>query len=287
MTEPVRDPHSGYLTTGHVWNGITELNSPVPRTVWGFFWVTHIAAFVILILWPAIPLWSSATKGLLQTDQHIEVNAAVASMADSRSIWADKIAAMPVAEIQADIALMAIVRGTGATLFATNCAACHGKGAAGGPGFPNLTDGDWLWGNDPAIIMETLRVGINSAHPDSRTAQMIGFGHDELLTKDQIAILVPYVRDLSKAARVADPSGARLFAENCASCHGENARGLIEVGAPNLTDDVWLYGGDVGAIRATLWNGRMGLMPSWETRLTEVNRKILTLYVLDKAEVAP
>lgn len=287
MTDPVRDPHSGYLTTGHVWNGITELNSPVPRAVWMFYWVAHLAALMILILWPAIPLWNTATKGLLGTDQHSEVNAAVADVVQARSVWTTKIAVMPVADIQADPALMTIVRQSGATLFGTNCAACHGKGAQGGPGFPNLTDADWSWGNDPDTIMETLRVGINSAHPDSRIAQMIGFGHDELLTKAQIALLVPYVMGLSVPGTVPDPAAMTLFAENCAACHGENARGLIEVGAPNLTDDIWLYGGDAAAIRTTLWTGRMGLMPTWEARLTEVDRKILTLYVLDIGAPAP
>ena len=279
--EPIRDPQSGYLPTGHVWNGITELNSPVPRGVWWFLGVTHVAALLILILWPAIPLWSTATKGLLGTDQHIEVNAAVAKAAQDRSTWTAQMATMPYPAIQADPALMTIVRDTGATLFGTNCAACHGTAAMGGPGFPNLTDADWLWGNDPEIIAETLRVGINARHPDTRIAQMIAFGHDELLTRDQIDALVPYVIGLSVPGAAADPVAATVFADNCSGCHGENAKGLIDVGAPNLTDDVWLYGGTADAIRDTLWNGRMGQMPSWETRLSDTDRRILTLYVLD------
>lgn len=281
MTEPIRDPHSGYLTTGHVWNGITELNSPVPRPVWWFFSVTHIAAVLILILLPAIPLWWTYSKGLLGADQHRAVAAAVANVVQERSVWTAQIAAMPVAAIEADPALMHIVRGTGATLFGTNCAACHGKHAMGGPGFPNLTDADWNWGGDPATIMETLRVGINVAHPESRVAQMPAFGHDELLTRDQVDVLVPYVMGLSDAASVPDPAAATLFSENCAACHGDNAKGLPDVGAPNLTDTIWLYGGSAEAVHTTLWNGRQGQMPSWEARLTETDRKILTLYVLD------
>jgi cytochrome c oxidase cbb3-type subunit III len=281
MTEPVRDPHSGYLTTGHVWNGITELNSPVPRPVWWFMSVTHIVALACLILLPAIPLWFTYTKGLLGTDQHSAVAAAVASAVDARSDWTAKMAAMPYTAIKADPALMHIVRETGATLFGTNCAACHGKAAMGGPGFPNLTDGDWLWGNDPETIAETLRVGINSAHPDSRIAQMPAFGHDELLSKDQVALLVPYIMGLSVPGTVPDPAAVTSFAENCASCHGDNAKGLQDVGAPNLTDDIWQYGGEAASVRATLWNGRQGVMPTWEARLSDTDRKILTLYVLD------
>ena len=155
----------------------------------------------------------------------------------------------------------------------------------GGPGFPNLTDADWLWGSDPDTIAETLRVGINAAHPESRIAQMPAFGHDQILTRSEVALLVEYVIGLSAQGTgldpVPNPAAATLFADNCVACHGEGGRGQIEIGAPNLTDDIWLYGGDAGAIRATLWNGRQGQMPAWEARLTETDRKILTLYVLD------
>lgn len=150
----------------------------------------------------------------------------------------------------------------------------------GGPGFPRLNDADWLWGNDPDTIYETLRVGINSTNPETRYAQMPAFGHDELLTREQIDLLVPYVMALSSPATATTPEGTTLFAENCASCHGENGGGLIEMGTPNLTDSVWQYGGSAEAIHATLQMGRQGQMPSWDPRLTDADRKILTLYVL-------
>ncbi len=283
MSEPVRDPHTGYLTTGHVWNGITELNAPVPRPVYWFMTLTHATALVMLILLPAVPLWYSYSKGLLGADQQVEADRAVAGAQAARRGWTDRIAAMPFAAIQADPGLLAIVRSTGATLFGTNCAACHGKAGMGGHGFPNLTDADWLWGNDPDAIALTLQVGINATHPDTRVAQMLAFGRDEYLTKDQVKALVPYVMGLSVPGPAPDPAAAALFAENCASCHGEDAKGLIEVGAPDLTDDIWQYGGDAASVRATLWNGRMGVMPAWEGRLSATDRKILTLYVLDLA----
>lgn len=281
MTTPERDPHTGYLTTGHEWNGITELNSPVPRPVWWFMSVTHVAALIIIVLLPAIPLWATYSKGLLGTTQDAEVGRSVAAAAEVRADWTTQIATLPFAAIQADAPLMDIVRSTGATLFGTNCAACHGTGGAGGPGFPNLTDTDWLWGNDPETIMETLRVGINWSHPDTRYAQMLAFGRDEYLTRDEVDALVPYVMGLSQPGTVPDPAAATLFAENCASCHGETGGGAQDSGVPNLTDDVWLYGGDAVSVRETLWNGRQGQMPAWEARLSDVDRKILTLYVLD------
>jgi len=284
MTDPVRDPHTGYLTTGHDWNGITELNAPVPRPVYWFLSVTHIAALIIVILLPAVPLWYTYSPGLLGVQQGDEADTAAANAAEVRRAWTDQIAALPYPIIQADPALMPIVRSAGATLFGTNCAACHGKAGTGGPGFPNLTNTDWLWGNDPETIALTLQVGINAAHPDTRIAQMLPFGRDEYLTKDQIKALVPHVMGLSVPGTVPDPAAATLFAENCASCHGDDAKGLIDVGAPNLTDDIWQYGGDAEAVRATLWNGRIGVMPAWEGRLSETDRKILTLYVLDLAQ---
>ena len=282
MTQvPERDPVSGYLTTGHAWNGITELNSPVPRAVWGFMVVAHVAALVILILMPAIPLGRSFTQGLLGTNDGQRVDAQVAAAAAVRAPWTDAILATDFAAIKADPALIHIVRSTGAPLFGSNCAACHGVLGGGNAGFPRLNDADWLWGNDPETIYETLRVGINSTHPDTRYALMPAFGHDELLTRAQIETLIPYVIGLGTPATVPVPEAVTLFTENCASCHGEAGKGLIEVGAPNLTDAVWQYGGSTDAIRATLRNGRQGLMPAWEGRLTEANRKILTLYVLD------
>ncbi len=284
---PERDPHSGYLTTGHAWNGITELNSPVPRAVWWFLGITHVVALVYMILMPAVPLWSTYTKGLLGTDQHSEVDAAVAQTVQARSDWTAQIAGLPDAAIQENRALMQIVRSTGATLFGTNCAACHGVAGMGGRGFPDLTDADWLWGDDAAIITETLRVGINVTHPDSRIAQMPAFGRDELLSRDQVATLVPYLIGLSQPGTVTAPEAATLFAENCAACHGDGGMGLTDIGAPNLTDDIWLYGGDAGTLRDTLWNGRQGQMPAWEARLSETDRKILTLYVLDLGKGAP
>ena len=282
MSVKERDPLTGHLTTGHEWNGITELNTRVPRPVWFFIGLTAVWSLVIWILLPAWPLLRTHTPGILGVDQRAKVAAQVAAANVARSDWTDAIAAKSVGEILADPGLMAHVDQTAPALFGDNCAACHGADAKGGPGFPSLVDGDWLWGGDPDTVLETIRVGINAPHPDTRTSQMLAFGKDGTLTHDQVLTVVQYVKSLSggEADPAAVAAGAAIFADNCASCHGDAAKGNPELGAPNLTDTVWLYGGDEATLVRTVTYGRQGWMPSWEGRLTEVDRKILTSYLL-------
>jgi cytochrome c oxidase cbb3-type subunit 3 len=182
---------------------------------------------------------------------------------------------------------MKIVRETGRPLFGDNCAACHGSNAKGSKGFPNLTTSSRLWGGTPEQIFETIRVGVNSVHRDSRTSQMPAFGRDQILQRKDIANVAAFVRSMSASPTGSVPdrgaleAGEKVFADNCASCHGEKGRGSAEVGAPDLTDRSWIYGGDLETIYATVWGGRQGRMPTWDGRLSELDRKILTLYVLD------
>jgi cytochrome c oxidase cbb3-type subunit 3 len=288
-----RDNYTGYLTTGHEWNGIKELNTPVPRAVYFFLLIAFVFSVGYWVLMPAWPLGVSYTKGLLGLDQRNIVQDSLKRAALGRSAWTKQIEAKSSQEIQADPALMNIVRQTGRTVFGDNCAVCHGLNAQGGHGFPNLTTTSWLWGGDPDAIAETIRVGINSPHPDSRTSQMPAFGHDQILQPADVDKVVTFVRSLSdpSTAKTAKPgdvdAGKEIFAANCAACHGEDARGNSDVGAPNLTDKFWIYGGDVQTIRNTLWNGRQGHMPSWEGRLTPLDRKILALYLFDQRMPAP
>jgi len=168
-------------------------------------------------------------------------------------------------------------------LWGDNCEACHGRAGAGGPGFPNLVDGAWLWGGDDETVLETLRVGINATHPETRVSEMLAFGATGILTRDQIRTVAAYVQSLSGLASPAEDTreGTTLFAENCASCHGENGTGDTSLGAPNLADDFWLYGGDSATLFQTIHNGRKGWMPHMEGRLSEAERKMLAVYVLD------
>ena len=281
MSVKDRDPLTGHQTTGHEWNGITELNTRVPRAVWFFVIVTHIWALVVWILLPTWPLVTTYTKGILGIDQREEVEEAVVVANAARADWAGRVEAAPAAEILDDPELMARVNGTAHQLFGDNCAGCHGRDAAGGPGFPSLIDDAWLWGGDTDTIMETLRVGINATHPETRWAQMPAFGLDGILPREDIRIVVDYVQSLSGTEAPADriAAGAATFAENCASCHGEDGRGNMELGAPNLTDDFWIYGGDDETMFTTIWGGRQGWMPAWEGRMTETERKILAVYL--------
>jgi cytochrome c oxidase cbb3-type subunit III len=290
--EPPRDGITGYLTTGHEWNGITELNTPVPRAVYFFLTVASLFSLGYWVLMPAWPLGDTYTKGLLGNDQRKIVAASLKAAALDRDTWTKKIADQSYSAIQASPALMADVRETGHALFGNNCAACHGVDAKGGPGFPNLTTSSWLWGGKPEDIFTTMRVGINSAHKDSRSSQMPAFGRDQMLKRDEVFKAASYVYSLSNpGSKEVDPknveAGKAIFAANCVACHGEDAKGNPELGAPNLSDTFWIYGGDLDTIDTTIWGGRQGHMPTWEARLSELDRKILTLYLIDKRTATP
>lgn len=284
MAVEERDPHSGYLMTGHEWNGIKELNTPVPWAVYFFLALAVVFSVVLWVLMPAFPTGTSYTKGLLGTDQRIIVADDLKQAAAGRAAWANRVETEDFAAVQGDPHLMAFVRETGRTLFGDNCAACHGRTAQGGKGFPILTTSSWLWGGDPEAIAETIRVGINSSHPETRISQMLAFGRESVIPREDVENVVAYVRSLSNQADVPVEkvtAGKEVFAANCASCHGENGAGMTDVGAPNLTDAFWIYGGDPESVFDTVWNGRQGHMPTWESRLSALDRKILTLYLVD------
>jgi cytochrome c oxidase cbb3-type subunit 3 len=287
-----RDGYTGYLTTGHEWNGITELNTPVPRAVYFFLTAAFLFSVGYWILMPAWPLGVSYTNGLLGIDQRKIVAASLQEAAVDRSVWTKRIVTESFAEIQSDPQLMNIVRETGHTLFGNNCAACHGHDAKGGPGFPDLTTSSWLWGGNPEQIFNTIRVGINSAHPDSHVSQMPAFGRDQMLPTADVLKVATFVYSLSNpGAKNIDPgtveAGRKIFATNCVTCHGNDARGNSELGAPDLTDKSWIYGGDLETIDSTIWGGRQGHMPTWDSRLSALDRKILTLYLLDRRTATP
>jgi cytochrome c oxidase cbb3-type subunit III len=290
MSVAERDPVTGHQTTGHEWNGITELNTRVPRIVWVCISLTVIWSLLIWIFLPAWPLVTTYTGGILGPDQREEVQEDVAAANTARATWTDRIMALSADEILADEELLARVTGTAPRLFGDNCAGCHGQDAAGGPGFPSLIDEAWLWGGDTNTVMETLRVGINAPHPDTRVAQMLAFGHDGILAREEIHAVINYVRSLSaggtKLPTDSLAEGKEIFTANCESCHGKNGTGLPELGAPNLTDSFWIYGGDDNAMFQTIWYGRQGSMPTMEDRLTEAERKILTVYLQKLREEA-
>jgi len=277
-----RDPVSGYTTTGHDWNGIKELNSPIPRIVLWFLAVTHIYAVIAWVLLPTWPLGQTYSRGLLGGDQQTAVQADIAAATVARADWTTALTIDSFDSIRADPDLMARAMATAAPLFGQNCQACHGAGGIGGPGFPRLNDDIWLWGGTAEQIETTLRYGINSPHPDAYYSQMPALGRDQMLTRPEISVLTDYVQTLGAGVIPDDPSeGAVLFQTNCAGCHGDDAKGIDGIGAPNLTDADWLYGGDAATIRHSLMNGRQGVMPAWEGRLSVAEIRMLALYVAD------
>lgn len=283
---PETDPVTGYETTGHDWNGIRELNSPLPRVV---LWSLILGAVYCVVSWVLLPTWPLGrdyTRGLLGIDQTAQARADHALIAAGRDGWEARFAGGDFDALAADDRLMALVRPAAARLFADNCAACHGEGGQGrdgrgGTGFPSLADGDWLWYPDPADIAEVLRVGINSDHPDTFYAQMPAFGRDGMLERAEIDLLAAHVAALPSGAADPDDPAAMLFADNCAGCHGDGGTGGLGSGAPSLTDAGWIYGGGESAIRATLTDGRAGVMPAWEGRLSPAEINLLALYVAD------
>ncbi len=282
-----RDPFTGHQTTGHEWNGIKELNTPVPRPVYFFLITMGVFALGWTLLMPSWPYGTGYFKGLLGVDQKQEVAKSIEEATAERANWMTRIEKANLAQIQSDGDLMRTVREDGRTLFGDNCAACHGANARGNKGFPNIAESPMLWGDDPQTVLQTVTVGINGADPNTRVSQMLAFGRDGMLTQEQVSLLAGFVTSLSDPAMVTDKNkeditkGKDLFVTNCVACHGKDAKGLVESGAPNLTDQYWIYGGSRGDIYQTIFSGRQGHMPSWGARLTPAQIKIITLYLLD------
>lgn len=284
MSIEEHDPHTGYKLTGHEWNGITELNTPVPRPVYFFLAAAFVVSVVYWILMPAWPTGVSYTKGLLGFDQRKAVETSLQRANSDRQAWATEIEHKSFAEVMANPRLMTIVRESGHQLFGDNCAACHGGDAHGQTGYPNLRDNVWLWGGAPDRVAETIRIGVNSGHEGSRVSEMTAFGRDGFLSTGDIRDVVAYVRGLSGLAASSEPSakhGAEIFTANCVTCHGEHGQGDMSRGIPNLTDADWLYGSSEDAVYQSVWGGRQGHMPTWGERLSPLDQRILVLYLLD------
>lgn len=267
-------------TTGHSWDGIEEFDNPMPRWWLWTFYATIVWGVIYTIAYPAWPLVSSATAGLLGYSTRAEVAAEINAVEEANAGINAQLASAELTEISADTTLNSYAVSSGAAVFRTWCAQCHGSGAAGFVGYPNLLDDDWLWGGDIEAIHATIAHGIrNEDDDDARYSEMPAFG--ELLESEEISQVVHYVMQLSGGdadAALAGP-GAEVFADNCSSCHGENGLGDREVGAPNLADAIWLYGGDEAALTETVTYSRYGVMPPWSQRLTEAQIRAVALYV--------
>ncbi|MBK5959097.1 cytochrome-c oxidase, cbb3-type subunit III [Rhodoplanes elegans] len=276
------DAVTGIATTGHEWDGIKELNNPLPRWWLWTFYACCIWAFGYWIVYPAWPLVSSYTAGVIGYSSRANVRADMVALQQLRGEKAAALAKADLADIEKDPNLLAFARAQGRAAFGDNCAPCHGTGATGSKGYPNLNDDDWIWGGTLDALHQTLQYGIRSGHAQARENQMPAFGKDGTLKKDEIVQVANYVRSLSgqpTRAGVDLAAGKQLFADNCAVCHGDDGKGNTELGAPNLTDRIWLYGGDEASLIETITNARAGVMPAWVDRLDPVTIKALAVYV--------
>ncbi|HLZ01041.1 MAG TPA: cytochrome-c oxidase, cbb3-type subunit III [Bradyrhizobium sp.] len=276
------DKVSGTATTGHQWDGIKELNTPLPRWWVITFYLTIIWSIGYWVLYPAWPLLWSNTPGILHYSSRADVATELAKLDRVRGEKLAALGAASLADIEKDPELLALARARGKTVFGDNCAPCHGTGATGSKGFPNLNDDDWLWGGTLDQILQTIRYGARSGNPKAHEGQMVAFGRDGVLKPDQIVTVANYVRALSGLSTRPGydaAAGAKIFADNCVACHGENGKGNPEVGSKNLTANIWLYGGDEATVIETITNGRGGVMPAWEGRLDPVTLKAMAVYV--------
>jgi cytochrome c oxidase cbb3-type subunit 3 len=279
MADKHIDEISGVETTGHEWDGIRELNNPLPRWWLYSFYATIIWAIAYTVFYPAWPFVTGATKGVLGYTNRQELTREMSVAAAGQKATLDKIAAMPVKDIAKDPELSQFAMNGGAAVFKINCTPCHGSGATGGPGFPNLNDNDWLWGGSIDDIYATISHGIRSDDPDTRFSEMPAFA--EVLKPDEIKQVAAYVISLTdkpRDAAMVEP-GKKLFADNCASCHGDDAKGKREFGAPNLADAIWLKGSGEDAIIRQVTAPKHGMMPAWSVRLGDTTVKQLAVYV--------
>ncbi|MCK5089280.1 MAG: cytochrome-c oxidase, cbb3-type subunit III, partial [Hyphomicrobiaceae bacterium] len=270
MSDKEIDHVTGVETTGHVWDGdLKELNKPLPKWWLYVLYATIIWSIGYWILYPAWPTLHGYTKGILDYSPRAEVAEELAAAKAKQAKYLDEIAAKSLDEIATDQELLPFVMAGGTAVFGDNCGPCHGKGGGGAVGYPNLNDDDWLWGGKLEDVEHSILYGIRSSHPETRDMAMPRFGIDEMLKPAEIATVTQYVLSLSGKATdtAAVERGKTLFADNCGACHGEDGKGSIELGAPNLTDNIWLFGSAPAAIAETIRTGRGGVMPHWTGRL--------------------
>ncbi|HZP78854.1 MAG TPA: cytochrome-c oxidase, cbb3-type subunit III [Pseudolabrys sp.] len=275
------DPITGTPTTGHDWDGVRELNTPLPRWWLWVFYATIVFSIGYWVVYPAWPLISSASNGVIGWNSRSAVMGELDALRTQRAPMMDKLAAASLGEIENDPTLLDFARAVGRRVFADNCAPCHGAGGGGAKGYPNLNDDDWLWGGKLDDIALTITHGARSGDDKGRVGSMPAFGRDGMLKDAEISAVADFVRSLSGLVPASTnvATGKKVFADNCAACHGEDGKGNRELGAPNLTDAIWLYASDKATIVDGIRNGRGGVMPAWGARLDPTTIKALAVFV--------
>jgi len=279
MAQQELDKLSGQTTTGHEWDGLKELNTPLPKWWLYTFYACIVWSIGYFVFYPSWPLATDYVKGIYGAQIRSNAIADFEGGKAARLANAKGLADASLEQIKSTPAYLEFAMANGKAAFGDNCAPCHGSGATGGPGFPNLQDDDWLWGGKLADIYQTIQYGIRSGHAKMRDMTMPSFGKDGILTKEQISSVADYVVSLSDPSVKATDDGKKIFADNCASCHGEDAKGNQEMGAPNLSDKIWLYGAGKTAVMAQVTEPKHGVMPAWEGRLDPITIKSLAVYI--------
>ena len=278
-----RDPLSGVETTGHEWDGIKELNNPAPRWWLMVLLITIVWAIGYWIAYPVLIKPRGETSGTLGWSSYAQLKQSQSEIEARRAARAKDFAALPLETIRNTPALYQFARAGGQALFKENCAPCHGSGAAGRRGYPNLNDDDWLWGGTLQDVYTTLQHGIRAKDEATRVSDMPRFGADTILKANEIELIANHVQKLSgQSVTMNDADAAQaatLFANNCASCHGANGEGVAGTGAPKFNDSIWLYGGKHEDIVAQIYKPKQGVMPAWGQRLPDSSIKQLAIYI--------
>ncbi len=277
------DAHTGTATTGHEWDGIRELNTPLPKWWLYIFYATIVWSFGYFVLYPSWPLLSTHTPGVLGWSSRGAVRADLEQLQTQRAGMVSALSAASLAEIAKDDKMRSFAVAQGRAAFGDNCAPCHGSGGGGAVGYPNLNDDEWIWGGSLEDIHQTIAYGIRSGHEKARLgAPMPAFGLTGMLRPAEISQVSDHVRALAglQTDKMYDAAaGAKLYSEQCASCHGDAGKGNPELGAPNLTDKIWLFGSDKAVIAEGVTRGRASVMPLFAGRLDDTTIKALAIYV--------
>ena len=280
--KPRIDKETGTPTVGHEWDGIEELDTPMPRWWLYTLYATLVWGVAYTILYPAWPLIDRATAGVLDWSSRGELRRELAAESDRKAPLKLALARIPIERLPDDSRLLQAAVDGGRSAFKVHCVQCHGSGATGSKGYANLNDDDWLWGGNLKEIHATIDKGIRQPELDgTHMSMMPAFGRDGLLQSAEIQDVVSYVRLISgqEPASAAARRGVALFATNCAACHGADGRGKRDFGAPNLTDAIWLYRGDEESVRKSIHDARFGVMPQWGGKLDPATTKMLAAYV--------
>lgn len=278
MADKHVDSITGTETTGHEWDGIRELNTPLPKWWLWTFYATIVWAIGFYVLYPSWPWLSGYTSGVLGYSSRAQFAEQMDEVKASRAVWVDRFTELEVTEIAQDPELLQFAMAGGRVIFAENCAPCHGSSGAGAPAYPVLVDDDWLWGGTLDDIHTTVMFGVRGDSDEARYSEMPAFGVDGLLEPEQISAVADHVLSLSGAGPATE-EGRMIFEEQCVACHGEDAKGIADIGAPNLTDEIWLYGGTRDAVVAQITKPRHGVMPPMGERLDDAEVKQVTIYV--------